>query len=385
MAYRELELTLLSAQDLKNVNLITRMDVYAVVTISGNPLTRQCTAPDPYGGRHPCWNATLRFAVPPTPAAAAGACLHVLLRAERVLGDRDVGEVVVPLADLLAAAPSTASGPQPPQLASYQVRKVHRWEPRGVLNVAYRLGPVVAPVEPPVMAYPVSVPQQQPSHPAAQAYPPPAPRPAANHAAEHGAARSPPTEEKSNGRGPAGPSQVCVGPHTQIILGAPTGPGTMVSPTGSIVSPAKPKQQDTQVVRAAHATPESMSTVGPTKEDRSMPKMSSQNSIESGFGRGNGNLSTHQHGSSTHSLSPPSSPYPSYPSTSSPFSSAHSSTHSPYSAAHTSIPSPWPLGQRATSDSFGARGTSHADSPRSISTRGVAATSPFPSSLVVAK
>nr|CAB3486417.1 unnamed protein product [Digitaria exilis] len=174
MAYRELELTLLSAHDLKSVNLLTRMNVYAVATISGDPLTQQCTAPDISGGRNPIWNATLRFAVPPTAEAAAGASLHVLLRAERVLGDRDVGEVIVPLADLLAAAPP---GPQQqqqqPQVASYQVRKVHRWEPRGVLNVSYRLGPVVAPVaaasapekKPPppvIMAYPVEVPASQP-------------------------------------------------------------------------------------------------------------------------------------------------------------------------------------------------------------------------------
>jgi hypothetical protein len=58
--------TLVSARELKNVNLITRMDVYAVVTISGDPLTRQCTAPDPSGGRNPRWDATLRFAVPPS-------------------------------------------------------------------------------------------------------------------------------------------------------------------------------------------------------------------------------------------------------------------------------------------------------------------------------
>lgn len=143
MAYRALEVTLLSAKDLKRVNLISRMEVYAVVSISGDPLTRQCTQPDPYGGRHPSWNTSFRFNVPPTAATATG-CLHVLLRTERALGDRDVGEVIVPLADILATAGGASDpGPRPPQLASYQVRKVHRCEPRGVLNVSYRLGPIV--------------------------------------------------------------------------------------------------------------------------------------------------------------------------------------------------------------------------------------------------
>jgi len=144
-AYRTLEVTLLSAKGLKRVNLISRMEVYAVVTISGDPLTRQCTQPDPYGGRHPCWNTSFRFNVPPSAATATG-CLHVLLRTERALGDRDVGEVIVPLADILAGGGAASDpGARPPQLASYQVRKVHRCEPRGVLNVSYRLGPIVAP------------------------------------------------------------------------------------------------------------------------------------------------------------------------------------------------------------------------------------------------
>ncbi|CAN6176601.1 unnamed protein product [Urochloa humidicola] len=146
MAYRVLEMSLLSAKDLKRVNLISRMEVYAVVTLSGDPLTRQCTQPDRYGGRHPSWNTSFRFNVPPTAATATG-CLHVLLRTERAMGDRDVGEVIVPLADILAGAAGDP-GPRPPQLASYQVRKVHRWEPRGVLHVSYRLGPVVAPQAP---------------------------------------------------------------------------------------------------------------------------------------------------------------------------------------------------------------------------------------------
>ncbi|RLN32920.1 protein SRC2-like [Panicum miliaceum] len=145
MAYRVLEVTLLSARDLKRVNLISRMEVYAVVTISGDPLTRQCTQPDPYGGRHPSWNTSFRFNVPATAATATG-CLHVLLRTERALGDRDVGEVIVPVADILTGGGAACDpGPRPPQLASYQVRKVHRCEPRGMLNVSYRLGPIVAP------------------------------------------------------------------------------------------------------------------------------------------------------------------------------------------------------------------------------------------------
>ncbi|KAG2570387.1 protein SRC2-like [Panicum virgatum] len=409
MAYRELELTLLSARDLKNVNLITRMDVYAVVTISGDPLTRQCTAPDPFGGRNPRWDATLRFAVPPTAAAAAGACLHVLLRAERVLGDRDVGEVIVPLADLLQAAgapTSSESGPQQPRLASYPVRKVHRWEPRGVLNVSYRLGPVVAPVaaelqeKPPVvMAYPVAVPSSQSPRPAADAYPPPPPppRPAAMHAAKHEAAPAPappqqqPRNGKRNGLGREGPTQVCVGPHTQIILGAQTGPlptGTMtMSPARSNNSPRKPDgarpKQDLHRDDDAGAYAPTQPIMSPRKED-SRSKMLSQHHAQARVTaavppskeepwtspRPPSRHPPASTFSSRSSSSSSSSPYSSgYPFAISPCSSAHSSAPSPYSSTHRSTPSPRSPSQPAARDGHGDRAISPTtNSPYSAST-----------------
>ncbi|CAL5028925.1 unnamed protein product [Urochloa decumbens] len=435
MAYRELELTLLSAQGLKNVNLITRMDVYAVVTISGDPLTRQCTPPDPSGGRNPCWNATLRFAVPPTAAEASGACLHVLLRAERVLGDRDIGEVVVPLADLLAAAPAAAPGrpQQQPQLASYQVRKVHRWEPRGVLNVAYRLGPVVAPVvEPPrekppaaatAVAYAVGVPASQPPpppraaakqfEPQADAYSPPRRRPAAER--EEARAPSPAPAARNDGKssnggiGREGPTQVCVGPHTQIILGGGGPAATTMSPTGSSnVSPRKkPDGYGSWPKQSLHHH-----DLGPRKEDHSRPKVFSQSQQDTQAARTfkEAEATSHQralvpasasyrepaasprppsrrppvstfssHNSSSSSSSPP--PYsPTYhPFTPSPSSSTHSFASSPYSA-HPSTPSPHRHGQSAVGDNFGARTMSHTDSLRSASSHQSVVSSPLPSS-----
>jgi hypothetical protein len=177
MAYRVLEVTLQSAKDLKNVNFMSRMEVYAVATISGDPITRQCTPPDPYGGRYPTWNATLRFAVPPTATAGGSGCLHIVLRTERSRGDRDIGEVIVPLDEILAGA-SYDLGPRPQQFAAYKVRTVHRAETRGVLYLSYRLGAVVAPqnrvaphrletraaADEPVVAYPAMLPYGQQSY-----------------------------------------------------------------------------------------------------------------------------------------------------------------------------------------------------------------------------
>uniref|UniRef100_A0A0D9X2R5 C2 domain-containing protein n=1 Tax=Leersia perrieri TaxID=77586 RepID=A0A0D9X2R5_9ORYZ len=136
MAYRALEVTLISARNLKRVNLMTPMEVYAVVSVSGNPMARQCTLPDRYGGRNPTWNATLHLAVPV--AAAAASFIHVLLRTERALGDRDVGEVFVPVADLLAAGDCG-------RVSSYLVQMVGSSVAHGVLTLSYRIDAVVAP------------------------------------------------------------------------------------------------------------------------------------------------------------------------------------------------------------------------------------------------
>lgn len=135
MAQRALELTLISGKDLKDVNLFSAMEVYAVVSLSGDPRSRQRVATDRSGGRNPTWNATVRFAVP---ANAAGS-VHVLLRAERALGDRDVGEVHIPLSELLSGAPD---GAVPVKFVAYQVRKIGSGKPQGVLNFSYKLGEV---------------------------------------------------------------------------------------------------------------------------------------------------------------------------------------------------------------------------------------------------
>ncbi|VAH68441.1 unnamed protein product [Triticum turgidum subsp. durum] len=98
MAQRALELTLISGKDLKDVNLFSAMEVYAVVSLSGDPRSRQ-----------------------------------------RVLGDRDVGEVHIPLSELLSGAPD---GPVPVKFVAYQVRKIGSGKPQGVLNFSYKLGEV---------------------------------------------------------------------------------------------------------------------------------------------------------------------------------------------------------------------------------------------------
>lgn len=196
MSYQTLEITLISAKDLKKVNLFSKLAVYAIVSLSSDSRGRLRTPPDRQGGRNPTWNSTLRFTVPEDADLSRTHFFHILLRTERALGDRDVGEVRVPLSELLSGV---GDGPRPVQFLSYQVRKTTSGKPKGVLNFSYKLGErVAAPAAPapptgyppqtttypyppqstpkadePVMAYPVGT--------SYGAYPPPYPPPVGYH------------------------------------------------------------------------------------------------------------------------------------------------------------------------------------------------------------
>ncbi|CAD6272310.1 unnamed protein product [Miscanthus lutarioriparius] len=141
MACRTLELTLVSARDLRAVNLVSKMEVYAVAYLAGDPRSRQRIPTDRAGGRDPTWNATVLLTVPAS-GTGSGA-VRVVLRTERALGgDRDVGEVLLPLPDVLAGAGDT---PTDATVACFPVRRIGSSKPQGVLNLSYKLGGVVHP------------------------------------------------------------------------------------------------------------------------------------------------------------------------------------------------------------------------------------------------
>jgi len=142
MAYRVLEVTLVSANDLKKLSVFSRPRIYAVASISGLDLRMpsHSTQADQTNGCNPAWNAVAHF---PIPAAidTRGLALHVRLCAQRVyLGDRDIGEVFVPIDDLLAGA-DKGGDPRP---VSYQVRRPHSGRAHGVLYFCYKFTDVPA-------------------------------------------------------------------------------------------------------------------------------------------------------------------------------------------------------------------------------------------------
>ncbi|KAF7050925.1 hypothetical protein CFC21_059220 [Triticum aestivum] len=138
MSYQTLELTLISASDLKKVTFFSRMHIYAIASISGGdsrmPTHGIGTQVDHTNGPNPTWNAMLHLPIPAC-VDTRGLVLHVSLRSEALFfGHHDVGEVFVPLNDLLAGTNNTND----PKTMSYQVRRPMSGRAHGVLYFSYK-------------------------------------------------------------------------------------------------------------------------------------------------------------------------------------------------------------------------------------------------------
>ncbi|OMO68780.1 C2 calcium-dependent membrane targeting [Corchorus capsularis] len=101
MECRTLEITVISAKDLKDVNLFTKMDVYAVVSINGDHRTAQRTPIDKDCGSNPKWNYIMKFTIEEALAQQNRLNLNFRLKSDRQLGDKEIGDVAVPIKELL--------------------------------------------------------------------------------------------------------------------------------------------------------------------------------------------------------------------------------------------------------------------------------------------
>ncbi|KAF6135987.1 hypothetical protein GIB67_006879 [Kingdonia uniflora] len=188
-SYRPLEITVISAKDLKDVNLFSKMDVYSVVSIVGDARSKQRTPVDKNCGSNPNWNFTVKFTIDEAMAKQNRSILLFQIRAEGSLGDKDIGEVQVPVKELFDGFGEA----KVPQFVSYQVRK-SSGKAKGVLNFSYKFGeknPTFAPApthfagaavtklskgdDEPVTAYPAAV-GTSTSYPQQRPYPPPLPQ-----------------------------------------------------------------------------------------------------------------------------------------------------------------------------------------------------------------
>lgn len=177
METRSLEVSIISARDLQDVNLVSKMDVYAVATLLGDSRTKQTikTSIDREGGRNPTWNFPIRFTIDSRAAKQNRLVLEIKLRCSRALGDKDIGEVNIPVKELLDSAHGNG---QSLQYISYQVRKPSG-RPKGELNISYKFGDTV--VGPSVAAAPPPKTEPYAAHPSAPFAAPPAKPAAATH------------------------------------------------------------------------------------------------------------------------------------------------------------------------------------------------------------
>ncbi|XP_073304418.1 protein SRC2-like [Primulina huaijiensis] len=219
MESRTLEIELLYAKDLNKVNLITKMDVYVVVSISGgdnNSKQKTKSSVDHDGDNNPTWNFPMKFTVDEAALQQNRLTLDFMLVCGRALGDKDIGEVNVPVKELLDS-PSKVEGKQ---ILSYQVRKPSG-KPKGQLTFAYKFGDKTAAALPhaaehvlahppekvdgePMTAYPAGTSALYPPPPSG-VYPPPVAAYSAGASSEAGGHYPPPAGyPPANGAPPPG-------------------------------------------------------------------------------------------------------------------------------------------------------------------------------------
>ncbi|CAH8276511.1 unnamed protein product [Arabidopsis lyrata] len=184
-----LELNINSASDLENVNHITKMNVYAITTLRGDKKLKKQkvkTAVDHSGGSNPTWNHAVKFSINEKLALEGRLTLAVRLFSKRLLGDKEIGGIEVPLLDLLRShTPSTnghGNSKETMNFVTYQVRTPSETM-KGSLTLSYRFigatvyqqaptwatpsqqgyGPYGYMLPPPPIGYGYGVPPQQPT------------------------------------------------------------------------------------------------------------------------------------------------------------------------------------------------------------------------------
>ncbi|KAK1548887.1 hypothetical protein Q3G72_023937 [Acer saccharum] len=170
MGFIALNVNVISADDLKNVNRFTKMDVYTVVSISGDPQKQMFKTPVNHNaGSNPTWNFSIKFAVDDSLAHQNPLSLDFKIKSKRILGDKDIGEVNVPVMELIDG--------KLPQSLDYQVR-TPTGKLKGLLHFSYNFGDVVpaasgTPYAPPMQngGYPYPSPLQGYGYPPPQQHP----------------------------------------------------------------------------------------------------------------------------------------------------------------------------------------------------------------------
>lgn len=97
-SFRPLDITVISATGLDNFLYFFRMRVYVVVSLlNGNSVVEKKTHSS--HGKNPKWNHRIKF--PVEESAIHTTTLLFVIRQHRICGDRDIGEVSIPVSELL--------------------------------------------------------------------------------------------------------------------------------------------------------------------------------------------------------------------------------------------------------------------------------------------
>lgn len=131
-----LELTIISAEDLKDVRHVGKMQTYA--TIQLHTSERKSTQVDKRGGVNPVWNKMAWFALPNDMNATHTQHKEVIIEVVSLglMGHKVVvGEVHIPLIDIL----KRASFSNKMHYGSYPIRFPSSTSSHGQLHVSFRL------------------------------------------------------------------------------------------------------------------------------------------------------------------------------------------------------------------------------------------------------
>ncbi|KAI3672822.1 hypothetical protein L6452_38922 [Arctium lappa] len=131
MDYRALDITVISASGLEKLMFFFKVRVYAVVSLinNGKSVIEKKTHSSP--GRNPNWNHRIKFSV--QESAIQTSTLLFVLRQHRLFGDKEIGEVSIPVRELLDGSGTTTE-----HVVDYQVQSI-RGKSKGTFTFSYHL------------------------------------------------------------------------------------------------------------------------------------------------------------------------------------------------------------------------------------------------------
>ncbi|KAK4345199.1 hypothetical protein RND71_035375 [Anisodus tanguticus] len=139
MEWRPFDITVLSADGIKNVNLYYPMDVYVEVSIFGYAKNKKKTFVDKKGGTSPKWNYPMKFTLDEPSLTKPDLSLFFRLRSNHFFGDKDIGIVTIPIQELFTDSTSNDDG-STERVVEYQVFTAGTRKPKGTLKFSYKFG-----------------------------------------------------------------------------------------------------------------------------------------------------------------------------------------------------------------------------------------------------